>query len=83
MKHVLIVATVTLFAAPAFAQDDPTQEQIAQIDNMLSSMTCEVDPDNIEIEDDGSFDLDDVMCADGQYDIRLNADFSEAERRKE
>ncbi|WP_223252403.1 hypothetical protein [Paracoccus mutanolyticus] len=46
-------------------------------------MTCEVDADNIDVEDDGSFDLDDVICADGQYDIKLNADFTEKERRKE
>ena len=55
----------------------------ANADEALAAMTCEVDADNIDVEDDGSFDLDDVICADGQYDIKLNADFTEKERRKE
>ncbi|RJL18887.1 PepSY domain-containing protein [Paracoccus siganidrum] len=83
MKRLLLATTLAAFAAPAFADEDPTPEQIARIDEVLADMTCEVDPDNIEVEDDGSFDLDDVMCADGQYDIKLNADFTEKERRKE
>ena len=83
MKRILLAAMLTAFAAPAFADDDPTAEQIAGVDEALAAMTCEVDPDHIEVEDDGSFDLDDVICADGQYDIKLNADFSEKERRKE
>ena len=31
----------------------------------------------------GAFDLDDVMCAAGQYDIKLDADFAVTEERKE
>lgn len=84
MKHLAFAAVLAAFAMPALADDaKPTPEQIAQIDEVLAAMTCEVDPDNIEVEDDGSFDLDDVICEDGQYDIKLNADFSEKERRKE
>mgnify|MGYP003585108401 CR=1 FL=1 len=85
MNRILIAAALAAFALPALAQDDPkaTPEQIAGIDAALAAMTCEVDPANIEVEDDGSFDLDDVICADGQYDIKLNADFTEKERRKE
>ena len=71
------------FAMPAFAQGAATEQQITRIDEVLAAMTCEVDPDNVEVEGDGSFDLDDVICADGQYDITLHPDFSEAERRKE
>ena len=29
------------------------------------------------------FELDDVMCADGQYDIKLDADYKVVEQRKE
>lgn len=83
MKRILIATTLGLFAMPAFAQDNANDEQVARIDEVLAAMTCEIDPDNIEVEGDGSFDLDDVICADGQYDIKLNADFTEAERRKE
>ena len=85
MKKLLIAAMLAGFAMPALADDDEkaTAEQIAKIDEVLAAMSCEVDADNIEVEDDGSFDLDDVICADGQYDVKLNADYSEKERRKE
>ena len=84
MKKILIAAMFAGFAMPAFADDDKaTAEQIAKIDEALAAVSCEVDPDNIEVEDDGSFDLDDVICADGQYDVKLNPDFTEKERRKE
>ncbi|MBV0892098.1 PepSY domain-containing protein [Paracoccus sp. Z118] len=83
MKKIVLAAVIAAFAAPAFANDEATPEQIARIDEALAAMTCEVDSDNIEVEDDGSFDLDDVICADGQYDVKLNADFTEKERRKE
>ena len=45
-----VLMTATVFAVPAFADDDPTDEQIARIDEVLAEMTCEVDPDNIEVE---------------------------------
>ncbi|MEM9371854.1 MAG: PepSY domain-containing protein, partial [Pseudomonadota bacterium] len=42
------------------------------------------DDDDIEKEDDGGFELDDVICADGtQYDIDLSADFEVVEKRAE
>lgn len=81
MTRIALAALLALTAAPALA--DATKEQITAIDAALAAMTCEVDSANIEIEEDGSFDLDDVQCADGQYDIKLNADFTEKERRKE
>lgn len=85
MKKLFIAALLAGFAMPALADDDEkaTAEQIAKIDEVLAAVSCEVDPDNIEVEEDGSFDLDDVICADGQYDVKLNADFTEKERRKE
>lgn len=81
MKRLILAAGLAAFAAPAFAEATP--EQIAKIDEVLAAMTCEVDSANIEVEADGGFDLDDVICADGQYDVKLNADFTEKERRKE
>lgn len=83
MRKLLLATALTAFALPAFADDKATAEQIKKIDEVLAAMTCEVDSDNIEVESDGSFDLDDVICADGQYDVKLNADFTEKERRKE
>lgn len=70
-----------LIATPVFAQE-ATPEQITGIDAALAAVQCEVDPANIEVED-GIFDLDDVICADGQYDVKMDAEFKETERRKE
>ena len=50
---------------------------------MLAAKQCEVDPANVEVEDGGGFDLDDVMCASGQYDIKLDASFAVTNERKE
>jgi hypothetical protein len=80
MRYAAALALV-LIAAPALAQE-ASEEQQAKIDEALAAMQCEVDPANVEVED-GSFDLDDVMCADGQYDIVLDAGYAVTERRKE
>ena len=55
---------------------------MARIDEVLKAKSCEVDPANVEVEDDG-FDLDDVMCASGQYDIKLDASYAVTDERKE
>jgi hypothetical protein len=80
MKYVAAL-TLALIAAPALAQE-ASEEQQTRIDEVLAGMQCEVDPANVEV-DDGNFDLDDVICADGQYDIKLDANFAVIEQRKE
>ncbi|MFT4150371.1 MAG: PepSY domain-containing protein [Paracoccaceae bacterium] len=82
MKKLALALLFAGFAMPALADDEATPEQVAAIDKALEAMTCEVAADNIEVED-GIFDLDDVQCADGQYDIKLNADYTVKEKRKE
>lgn len=39
-------------------------------------------PANIEAGGEG-YELDDVFCSDGQYDMYLNADLTVADKRKE
>jgi len=80
----IIVAAATLALVPfmALAQDGPTGEQMAQIDEVLKAKSCEVDPANVEVGADG-FDLDDVMCASGQYDIMLDSSYAVTNERKE
>lgn len=60
----------------------PTEAEIERIEAMLKGMECQMDPDDIEKED-GGFELDDVLCASGQYDIDLNASFEVTNRRAE
>ena len=80
MRYVAAIA-LALIAAPAFAQE-ASEEQMTRIDEVLAAKQCEVDPANVEV-DDGTFDLDDVICADGQYDIKLDANYVVTEERKE
>lgn len=77
-----ILTALAVIAAPAFALADATPEQLAKIDEVLAAKQCEVDHANVETED-GQFDLDDVICADGQYDIMLDAEFNVVKERKE
>ena len=79
-KSMLFAAILALpFAASA---EEVSADKVKAIQDMLAAMQCEVDPSNIEADGDG-FELDDVFCADGQYDMDLNADLTAAEKRKE
>lgn len=77
MKRVALLAAAGLAlgtAAPAFA-GDVSEDEVKKIVEVLAEMKCEVDPDEIEKEDDG-YELDDVFCEDGQFDVKLDADFN-------
>lgn len=82
MKRILTAAALALATGPAWAETTPAPGQLARIDAALTAMNCEVDHDNVEMEGD-TYDLDDVICADGQYDMKLDASFEVTERRKE
>jgi uncharacterized protein involved in high-affinity Fe2+ transport len=77
------VVLAVLAAAPLGlrAEEIPADKQKA-IADMLATMKCEVGPANIETGGKG-YELDDVFCADGQYDMDLNADLTVADKRKE
>ncbi len=81
MTRLTLAVAAALLAAPAFA-DDVSDEEVTRITALLTEMQCEMDPDEIEKED-GGYELDDVFCADGQYDIELDGEFNVVEKRKE
>ncbi|WP_187430821.1 hypothetical protein ROLI_041850 [Roseobacter fucihabitans] len=83
MKHLLTLAVATLIGAPAFAAGHLDAETVEKIEAMLASIECQMDPDDIEVEEDG-YDLDDVICKGGnQFDIKLDKAFNEVSRRAE
>ncbi len=85
MKPVLSMMAAILLAGPALAaaHEEVSAEVIAQIEAKLAEMECQMDPDDIEVEEDG-YDLDDVICKDGgQFDIKLDLDLNEVSRRAE
>lgn len=82
MRSWVIVAPL-LIAAPAFAEGHLDAETIGKIEATLAAMECQMDPDDIEVEEDG-YDLDDVICKGGdQFDIKLDREFNEVSRRAE
>ncbi|TCP38902.1 PepSY domain-containing protein [Rhodovulum marinum] len=84
MKRLLVLAALVAAPGLATAQDaEISPEVVERITALLAEMQCEMDPGNIEAEDGGGYELDDVFCIDGQYDIDLNADFEVTNRRKE
>ena len=83
MKTLITAVAALALSAPAFASDTPSQEVIDKIVAKLADMECQMDPKDIEIEDDG-YELDDVICKGGnQFDIELDKDLNETGRRAE
>lgn len=83
MKQIIVLAIAALVASPALASDAPDAETVSKIEAYLASIECQMDPDDIEVEDDG-YDLDDVICKGGdQFDIKLDKDLNEVSRRAE
>lgn len=86
MKRLNTALAAIALAAPVWAQDDDMipQETVDAIMAMLTEMECQMAPDDIEMEDDGGYELDDVICKGGnQFDIELDADLNEVGRRAE
>ncbi|WEX74064.1 hypothetical protein PYH37_001437 [Sinorhizobium numidicum] len=77
-----VVFAVLLGAPLGLGAEEIHADKQKAITDMLATMKCEVDPANIEANGTG-YELDDVFCADGQYDMDLNADLTVADKRKE
>ncbi|WP_145104278.1 PepSY domain-containing protein [Cereibacter sediminicola] len=77
-----LAALAFVLAATTASAQEADEATVARINALLAEMQCEVDPVNIEA-DDGGWELDDVFCADGQYDIELDGNFEVTEKRKE
>lgn len=76
MNRLSIAATALLFVAtPAFADDDPTDDEVAKIKDAVAAWGCEGGTYEKETEGTGVFEAEDVKCKAGQYDFRLDKDF--------
>ena len=78
------VAAAAALAMTASHADEVDAAAVEKIQAYLAAGNCQMDPDDIELEDDGGYDLDDVICEGGnQFDITLDKDFNETGRRAE
>ncbi len=89
MKTLSIALTALFLAGSAVAladdhgDDEVDKATVEKIMAMLKDMKCEMDPKDIEKEDDG-YELDDVFCEGGkQFDIELDKNLKETGRRAE
>lgn len=83
MKKLLLTLPFLALSAPVYAESHVSPEVIAAIEAKLVVMKCQMDTDDIEVEDDG-YELDDVICEGGnQFDIELDAEINEIGRRAE
>jgi hypothetical protein len=81
MRLTMMIAAAVSLPLSVAAQE-VSEETVTQINELLAGMNCQMDPSDIEVED-GGYELDDVMCEDGQYDIELDGNLRETGRRKE
>lgn len=82
-RPTLLASAVALaLGASASAEETVDEATVEKINAMLTEMQCEMDEDDIERDGDG-YELDDVFCADGQYDIELDGDLKVVNKRKE
>lgn len=77
MKKLASVAVaVAFFAAPAFADSKPAEDEAGKIVQTLSDWGCTGGTFEKETEASGVFEADDVKCKDGnQYDVKLDGSF--------
>lgn len=78
MKRTFAIAAAVMMAfgsTAAFADDDPTAEEIEKIKAAVAEWGCEGGEYEKETEGTGVFEAEDVQCKQGQYDFRLDQDF--------
>lgn len=76
MIRTLLCASLVLGAVPALAQEEEmaSEEEAASVSEKLAMINCEAD--EIEKESDNLFEIDDAVCEIGQYDIKLDGEFT-------
>lgn len=76
MNKLILAAAIAAFAAaPAFADDKPSDAEAAKIKEAVAAWGCEGGSYEKETEGSGVFEAEDVKCKAGQYDFRLDKDF--------
>lgn len=76
MKKLMIAAfAAALFAAPALADEKPSDDEAAKIKAALTEWGCEGGTYEKETEASGVFEVDDAKCHGAQYDVKLDTNF--------
>jgi hypothetical protein len=67
------------FTLPGHAQDrqKASKQEAEKVLAAIKQIGCETEPDEIQKEKSGLFEIDDANCKIGQYDIKVTPDFTE------
>jgi hypothetical protein len=76
MKKLIMAIAFAALATPAFADDKPTDAEVTKIKEVIAAWGCEGGTYEKESEGSGVLEAEDVKCKGGQYDFRLDKDFS-------
>lgn len=80
LKSVLCAAALACAVTPALAgdeQDKASAEDTAKVTAAIAKIGCKSNAEaGVEKERDDLYEVDDAQCEIGQYDIKLNADFT-------
>lgn len=78
------LAFVVVVAVPSaiVAQDSVTVQELSRIEAVMAELNCRIDPGRV-LKQGNEFVLNDVFCADGQFDIRLDGQFRVIAKRVE
>jgi hypothetical protein len=84
LKILLAAGLLAIAPLAAFADDrPPTEEERAQIEEVLRAEGF-TSWDEIEWDDDGYWEVDDAVAADGaEWDLKLDAEFTIIERERD
>lgn len=75
MKKIIVALALAALVSPAFADDKPTDDEVAKIKAAIAEWGCEGGTYEKESEGSGVLEAEDVKCKSGQYDFRLDKDF--------
>ena len=85
MKYtIFIIALVAVFfaaAAASFADRDATAAETASVAEALGGEGC-VLSEVVEVDGKGIFEVDGIVCEDGNYDVKLDAEYNIVSRTK-
>lgn len=76
MKKIILATAICVFGATAaFADDKPSDAEVAKIKEAIGSFGCEGGVYEKETEGTGVYEAEDVKCKSGQFDFRMDKDF--------
>ncbi len=79
LKPILCAAALAFAVTPALADDDKTMaspDDTAKVTESIARIGCKPGEEGIEKERDDLYEIDDAQCEIGQYDIKLNAEYT-------